>query len=76
MDETRRKAMDEQIKGKFETGKGKVKETIGKLTNDPELEAEGEADQVEGTIRDKAGKVVRDAADVADRLKDKLTGDN
>jgi len=75
MDETRRKAMDEQIKGKFEQGKGKIKETVGKVTGDEDLEAEGQVDQVEGTIRDKAGKAVHGAADTLDRAKDKLTGD-
>jgi uncharacterized protein YjbJ (UPF0337 family) len=74
MDETRRKAMDEQIKGKFESGKGKVKETVGNLTDDDDMIAEGQADQAEGTIRDKAGKAVHGAADALDRAKDKLTG--
>ncbi len=75
MDETRRKAMDEQIKGKFESAKGKVKEAAGNLTGDEDLAAEGEADQVEGTIRDKTGKVVRGAADAVDRAKDTFDKD-
>jgi uncharacterized protein YjbJ (UPF0337 family) len=75
MDETRRKAMDEQIKGKFESGKGKAKEVIGNLTGDDELVGEGQADQAEGAIRDTTGKLVRDGEDLLDRAKDKLTGD-
>jgi uncharacterized protein YjbJ (UPF0337 family) len=75
MDETRRKAMDEQIKGKFESGKGKAKEAIGNLTGDDELVGEGQADQAEGTIRDSAGRVVREGKDLVDRAKDKLRGD-
>lgn len=76
MDETRRKAMDEQIKGKLESAKGKAKEAVGNLTGDDDLAAEGEADQAEGTIRDKAGKVVRNTADALDRAKDKLKGED
>ena len=74
MDEVRKKAMDEQARGKLENLKGKVKEGAGKVTGDRDLEAEGQADQAEGTIRDKAGKAVREVNDAAERLGDKLTG--
>ena len=46
----------------------------GKLTGDRDLEAEGQVDQAEGTIRDKAGKAIHGAADAAERLGDKLKG--
>ncbi|MDG5489309.1 CsbD family protein [Sphingomonas sp. BGYR3] len=36
---------------------GNAKEAIGKATNNPELEAEGKAQQVKGTGQDIAGSV-------------------
>ena len=74
MDETRKRAIDEQIKGRLESAKGKIKETVGDLTGDEETREEGQADQAEGKLRDTAGRAVRDVKDAADRLKDKLTG--
>jgi uncharacterized protein YjbJ (UPF0337 family) len=75
MDDIRKKAIDEQAGGKAENLKGKIKEGAGKLTGDRDLEAEGQADQAEGTVRDKTGKAVRNVKDAADRLSDKLKGD-
>jgi uncharacterized protein YjbJ (UPF0337 family) len=40
--------------------KGKVKEGVGKVTGDPELEAEGKGDQVAGNLK-QAGEKVKDA---------------
>lgn len=76
MDEIRKKALEEQARGKAEKLKGKLKEGAGKLTGDPDLEAEGEVDQAEGTIRDKTGKIVRHLSDAADRLGDKVKGED
>ena len=44
-------------KGTFHEVKGKVKEKIGKATNSPDLEAEGQAEKVGGKIRKKIGQV-------------------
>lgn len=74
MDEIRKKAFDEQAGGKAENFKGKIKEGVGKITGDRDLEAEGQVDQAEGTIRDKTGKAIRNVKDAGDRLKDKLSG--
>ncbi len=75
MDEIRKKAIDEQVGGKMENLKGKIKEGAGKLTGDRDLEAEGQVDQAEGTLRDKAGKAVRNVHDAGERLGEKLRGD-
>jgi uncharacterized protein YjbJ (UPF0337 family) len=40
--------------------KGKIKEAVGKVTDDPELEAEGHGDQAEGNIK-QAGDKIKDA---------------
>jgi len=47
----------DQVEGEFHDLKGKVKEVVGKVTNDPDLEAEGDAEQVAGKIQTKIGQV-------------------
>jgi uncharacterized protein YjbJ (UPF0337 family) len=39
------------------TKKGTVKETVGKLTNDPDLEADGKVEKVAGRVQKKIGQV-------------------
>jgi uncharacterized protein YjbJ (UPF0337 family) len=41
-------------------GTGKVKEGLGRVTNDKSLEAEGQADQAKGDLKD-TGEKVKDA---------------
>ena len=47
---------DEAI-GKIHEVKGNVKEKIGRLTNNPELEGEGIGEKVAGKIRKKIGQI-------------------
>ncbi len=47
----------DKTKGKLHELKGKVKEKIGKATNDPDLEAEGENEAVDGKVQKKIGQV-------------------
>lgn len=44
-------------KGKAHELKGKVKEKIGKATNNPSLEAEGQDEKIRGKIQKKIGQV-------------------
>ncbi len=76
MDEIRRKSIDEQAGGKAESMKGKLKEGLGKLTGDEDLEAEGQVDQGEGKVRENIGKAGRAVSDIADRAKDRLRGND
>ncbi len=47
----------DEVEGKWEKAKGWVKDKTGEATNDPELEAEGEAQQAKADAqRDVAGK--------------------
>jgi len=46
-----------QAEGKFHEAKGKVKETAGKLIDDPDLEAEGKVEKIAGKLQDKIGQV-------------------
>ncbi len=48
---------EDRTKGKFHEIKGKVKEEAGKLTNSPELEAEGRAEKIAGKVRTKIGEI-------------------
>ena len=47
----------DEIKSKFHNLKGKVKEKAGELTNDADLEAEGEAEEIAGKVQEKVGQV-------------------
>lgn len=47
----------DKAKGKFHEVKGKVKEKIGRATNDPNLEAEGKGEKFGGKVRKKIGQV-------------------
>ena len=47
----------DQMEGKFHDVKGKVKEKAGQLTNDPDLEADGQAEEISGKVQTKIGQV-------------------
>ena len=46
----------DELKGKAENLKGRVKEAIGALTGDKHKEGEGLLDRVRGAVREKLGK--------------------
>ena len=51
---------DDKIDNKSDQLKGKVKESVGKATDDEKMEAEGKGDQTKGDIK-QAGEKVKDA---------------
>ncbi len=53
---------NDKIKNAAEDAKGKVKEGLGKATDDPELKAKGRTDQARADVK-KAGEKVKDALD-------------
>lgn len=53
------------MSGTVDKAKGRVKEAVGALTDDPELKREGRIDQGAGSIKDAAEKMV-------DKVKDAL----
>lgn len=53
--------MGDKIKHAGEEAVGKVKETTGKLTNNEELEARGQAEQAKADVK-QAGDKTKDAA--------------
>ena len=50
--------------GTVDKTKGRVKEAAGALLGDEKLKREGQADQMVGTIKDTAKKVVEKATDL------------
>jgi uncharacterized protein YjbJ (UPF0337 family) len=53
-------ATDDKLRNQGEDLKGKAKETIGRATDDEELEAAGRADQAKSSLK-QAGEKVKDA---------------
>ncbi len=47
----------DNAEGKMHQGKGKIKETVGKVTGNRDLEAEGKAENLQGKIQEKVGQV-------------------
>jgi uncharacterized protein YjbJ (UPF0337 family) len=47
----------QQIEGDLHDAKGTAKEAEGKLTKDPDLEAEGRIEKVAGIVQKKLGKL-------------------
>ncbi|MBV9164028.1 MAG: CsbD family protein [Pseudonocardiales bacterium] len=50
-------SLADKAKHKAEELKGKSKEAMGRAINDPELEAEGKADQAKGNLKQAAEKI-------------------
>ena len=59
--------------GKSDEAKGRVKEALGVLTGDKELQREGKADQTAGKVKNAVKKVKAKADDMIDDVKDALS---
>jgi uncharacterized protein YjbJ (UPF0337 family) len=46
-----------EIEGKVHEAKGKIKETVGHLTNNPDLEDQGTVEKITGKVQEKIGQV-------------------
>jgi uncharacterized protein YjbJ (UPF0337 family) len=47
----------DKVEGTFHQVKGKVKEVVGELSDNPKLEAEGTAEKIAGKVQEKIGQV-------------------
>lgn len=56
----RTQGTEDSIEGKKDKLKGRMKDAVGGLTNDPGKQAEGKWDKFKGSAKDKLGKVERD----------------
>ena len=58
----------DEVEGKWEQAKGWVKDKAGEVTNDPELEAKGEAQNAAGDAQETWGKVKRNVGDAVESV--------
>ena len=47
----------DKAEGKMHQVKGKVKETVGKVVGNEDLEAEGKSENLEGKVQEKVGDI-------------------
>ena len=52
-----KQSTNDRIKGKLHEMKGKAKEKAGQVTNNPKLEAEGQAERFVGKFQKKVGQL-------------------
>ena len=62
----------DEMEGKLDQAKGKAKETIGRVVDDDELEAEGRADHAGGKVEEGFGKARRKAGEAIEDVGDKI----
>ena len=58
----------DEREGNIDQTKGKVKQALGDLTNDPDLKAEGQVDEVAGKGQAVVGQVRRKVGDAIDSV--------
>lgn len=61
---------NDEVKGKWEQAKGAVKDKLGEVTGDGELEAEGEAQRAGGEVQEGWGKLKRNVSDAIEDVAD------
>ncbi|MEA2203343.1 MAG: hypothetical protein QOE77_119 [Blastocatellia bacterium] len=64
---------EDEVKGKFDQAKGAVKENVGRATNDPDLESEGQADRAGGNLREGFGTARRKVGDAIEDIGEKIS---
>ena len=64
----------DELEGKYEQAKGSIKEGLGRITGDDEMQAEGSADKLKGDVQEgwggakrKVGDMLEDAGDAIKR---------
>jgi len=58
----------DELEGKARKVKGKIKQTAGDLTNDPDLHDEGVADEDAGKAQDALGHAKRKVGETVERI--------
>jgi uncharacterized protein YjbJ (UPF0337 family) len=62
----------DEMEGKGENLKGKIKETAGNVTGNERLQGEGQADQAAGKTQEKYGEGKRKVGDAVKDIGDKI----
>ena len=65
---------EDEIEGKGKQVKGAIKEKLGKLTGDRELQDSGKADRTEGDLQEGYGKVKRRIGESVEDLGERIAG--
>jgi uncharacterized protein YjbJ (UPF0337 family) len=52
-----KQSVKDEARGRLHEVKSKIKEKVGRVTNNPDLEAEGQDEKVVGTVQKKIGQV-------------------
>jgi uncharacterized protein YjbJ (UPF0337 family) len=64
----------DEVKGKAKQIKGAIKDKIGEVTNNPRLEAEGEAERLQGQVQEKVAKGRRKVGEAVVKARRTLAG--
>lgn len=62
----------DEMEGKWDQAKGKVKETAGEVFDDADLEAEGRADRAGGDVQEGFGKARRKVGETIEDIGDSI----
>ena len=60
-DDIRREGAEDQIKGTFKEGEGRIRDAVGGLTGDTSEQLKGKAQQIKGKAQRKLGEAESDA---------------
>jgi uncharacterized protein YjbJ (UPF0337 family) len=63
----------DELEGKFDQAKGAAKETVGSVTNNPDLENEGSADRTGGKIQEGFGTAKRKVGEAIEDIGDSIS---
>ena len=64
---------NDQVEGKWEQVKGTIKDKVGEVTGDRDLEAEGEVQNAEGETQETWGKLKKGVGDTVDAVGDAIS---
>jgi uncharacterized protein YjbJ (UPF0337 family) len=61
-----------EVDGKIDQAKGKAKQAVANVTNDEDLRAEGQADEVSGKVQDTIGRGTRKVGEAIEGIGKKV----
>ena len=63
----------DEVEGKFDQAKGSVKEAVGRVTNDRDLEAEGNVDRTGGKVQEGFGTAKRKVGETIEDIGESIS---